>query len=129
MAPSSIFYFNQYIKYENDKKQPISDHAFSVRYTVGFFFLNKYDATENHPWGGKVGIILKLQNDISIPGGTRSSMIHGIMKEVSLVKADGVKFEPNLKGRSKNGRLFTITGKSRSFHWYVFLQLEHVLLN
>ena len=31
-------------------------------------------------------------------------MIHGIMKEVLLAKADGVKFEPDMKGRSKTGR-------------------------
>ena len=28
-------------------------------------------------------------------------MIRGIMKELSLAKADGVKFEPNMKGRRK----------------------------
>ena len=31
-------------------------------------------------------------------------MICGIMKEVLLAKADRVKFEPDLKGQSKNGR-------------------------
>ena len=30
-------------------------------------------------------------------------MIRGIMKGVFLAKADGVKFEPDLKGRSKTG--------------------------
>ena len=30
-------------------------------------------------------------------------MIRGIMKEVLLAKADGVKFEPDLKGQSKTG--------------------------
>ena len=45
MAPSSIFDVNQYLKYENDKQQPLFDHVFDVRYTVGFFFSNKYDAT------------------------------------------------------------------------------------
>ena len=45
VAPSSIFHFNQYLKYENDKQQPLFDHAFSVSYTVGFLLLNKYDAT------------------------------------------------------------------------------------
>ena len=42
---SSIFDINQYLKYENDKQQPLFDHAFSVSYTVGFLLLNKYDAT------------------------------------------------------------------------------------
>ena len=45
VAPSSIFDVNQYLKDENDKQQPLFDHAFSVRYTVGFIFSNKYDAT------------------------------------------------------------------------------------
>ena len=31
-------------------------------------------------------------------------MIRGIMKEVLLAKADGVKFELDMKGRSKTGR-------------------------
>ena len=39
MAPSSIFDVNQYLKYENDRQQPIFDRAFAVRYTVGFVFL------------------------------------------------------------------------------------------
>ena len=57
MVPSSIFDVNQYLKYDNDKQQPLFDHAFSVKYTVGFSFLNKYYATKNHPYGGKGGII------------------------------------------------------------------------
>ena len=56
------------------------------------------------PWGGKVGIILKLQNDNNISDGNNSSMIRGIMKEVLLAKADGVKFGPDLKCRIKIGR-------------------------
>ena len=35
---------------------------------------------------------------------TLSSMICGIIEEVSLAKANGIKFEPNLKGRNKTGR-------------------------
>ena len=31
-------------------------------------------------------------------------MICGIIEEVSLAKANGIKFEPNLKGRNKTGR-------------------------
>ena len=31
-------------------------------------------------------------------------MIRGVMKEVLLANADGVKFEPNIKGHSKNGK-------------------------
>ena len=104
VAPSSIFDVNQYLKYANNKQQPLFDHAFDVRYNVGFLFLNKYDATKNHPWGGKCGIILKLRNDINIPDGTHSLMTRGIMKEALLAEADGVKFEPNLKDWSKNGR-------------------------
>ena len=104
LAPSSIFDVNQYLKYVNDKQRPLFDHAFSVRYTVEFVFLNRYDATENDPWGGKGGIILKLRNDNNISNGNNSSMIRGIMKEVLLAKADGVKFEPDLKGWSKTGR-------------------------
>ena len=57
MAPSSIFDVNQYLKYENDKQWPLFDHAFAVRYTIEFVFLNKYDATKKDPWGGKGGII------------------------------------------------------------------------
>ena len=57
MAISSIFYVNKYLKYENDNQQPHFDHAFAVRYTVGFLFLNKYDATKEHPWCGKGGTI------------------------------------------------------------------------
>ena len=75
-----------------------------MRYTIEFGFLNKYDATEKDPWGGKSGIILKLQNDNNISDGNNSSIIRGIMKEVLLAKVDGVKFEPDLKGRSKTGR-------------------------
>ena len=104
MAPSSLFEVSQYLKYENDKQQPIFDHAFSVRYTVGFFFFNKYDATEKHTWGGKSGIILKLRNDINIPNQNNSSVIFGIMKEVLLAKADGLKSETDLKVWSKTGR-------------------------
>ena len=101
MAPSSIFDVNQYLKYENDKQRTLFDYAFDVRYTIEFFFFN---ATEEYPWGGKVGIILKLQNDNNISDGNNSSIIHGIMKEVLLAKAGGVKFKPDLKGWSKNGR-------------------------
>ena len=104
VAPSSIFDVNQYLKSENDKQQPLFDHEFAVMFTVGFDFWNKYNATKNHPWGGKGGTISKLRNDINIPDGTHSSMISGIMKEVFLAKVDGVKFEPNLKVRSKTGR-------------------------
>ena len=75
-----------------------------MRYTVGFFFSNKYDATKKNPWGGNSGIIYNLINDINVPHGTRGSTIHGIIKKVLLEKADGVKLEPNLKGRSKTGR-------------------------
>ena len=74
-----------------------------MRYTVEFVFLNKYDATEKDTWGGKGGIILKLRNDNNIYDGNNSSMIRGIVKEVLLAKADGVKFKPNLKGWSKTG--------------------------
>ena len=49
-------------------------------------------------------MISKLRNDINIPNGTCILMIHGIKKEVLLAKADGVKFGPNMKGRSKTGR-------------------------
>ena len=35
-------------------------------------------------------------------------MIHGIIKEVLLAKEDGVKFEPDLKGWSKNRRISII---------------------
>ena len=45
MAISSVFDVNQYLEYENDKQQPPFDHLFDVRYTVGFLFSNKYDAT------------------------------------------------------------------------------------
>ena len=38
MALSSTFDANQCLKYENDKKQPLFDHAFSVMYTVVFLF-------------------------------------------------------------------------------------------
>ena len=71
---------------------------------LDLYFLNKYNATEKHPWGGKGGIILKLWTDIHIPDGNNSSMIHGIIKEVLLAKEDGVKFEPDLKGWSKTRR-------------------------
>ena len=73
-------------------------------YTAGFVFPNKYDTTEKHPLGGKGGLILKLRNYINIPDENNSLIIRGIVKEVLLAKADGVKFEPNLKGWSKTGR-------------------------
>ena len=101
VATSSIFDVNQYLKYENDKQQTRFDNAFNVRCTVGFVFLNKYDATKNNPWGEKGDIISKLRNDINIPDGNNSLMICRIMKEVLLAKADGVKLEPNLKGWRK----------------------------
>ena len=41
VSPSSIFDVNQYLKYKNDKQQPLFDPAFAVRYTVGFFFKKK----------------------------------------------------------------------------------------
>ena len=108
MAPSSMFDVNQYLEYENDKRKPLFDHAFAVRYTVGFIFSKKYDATKNHSWGGKGGIISKLRNYITIPDGNNSSVICGIMKEVLLAKADGVKFEPDMIGQSKTGRKYVI---------------------
>ena len=40
VAPSSIFDVNQYLKHENNKQQLLFDHAFAVRYTVEFVFLN-----------------------------------------------------------------------------------------
>ena len=92
MAQSSIFDVNQYLKCENDKQQPLFDDAFAVRYTIVFVFLYKYDETKKHPWGEKYGIISKLRNDINIPDGDNISMIHGIMKEVLLAVANGVKF-------------------------------------
>ena len=49
MAQSSIFDVNHYLKYKSDNQQPLFDHAFAVRYTVQFFFLNTYDATEKDP--------------------------------------------------------------------------------
>ena len=104
MAPSSIFDVNQYLEYENYKQQPLFYNAFSVRYTVGFFFSNKYDTTKKHPWGGEGGIILKLRNDIDIPNGNNSLIIHGIIKELLLSRAGGDKFELDLKCRSKYGR-------------------------
>ena len=75
-----------------------------MRYTVGFSFLNKYDATKKHPWGGKGSIILKLQNDINIPNRNNISMVLEITKKVLLSKAYGFKLYPDLKGRSKTGR-------------------------
>ena len=75
-----------------------------MRYTVGFSFLNKYDATKNHPWSGKGGIILKLWNYINITNGNNTLMICGIMKDVLLAKSDGVKLEPGMKGQGKPGR-------------------------
>ena len=41
VVPSSYFDVNQYLKYENDKQRPLFYHAFAVRYTVEFVFLNK----------------------------------------------------------------------------------------
>ena len=116
MAPSSIFDVSQYLKYDDDNQQTIFFRAFSVRYSVGFLFSDKYDATKNHPWGGKGGIILKLQNNINIPDGTRSSMIRGIMKEVLFAKADRVRFEPNMKGWSKTGKKSIIGMDSQESH-------------
>ena len=84
MALSSIFDVNQYLKYENNKQQPLFDHAFTAMYAVGFFFLNKNDATKKHPWGGKGGIISKIKNDINISDGNNSLKIRGIMTEVLL---------------------------------------------
>ena len=69
-----------------------------MRYTVEFAFLNKHDATKKDPWGGKGGIILKLRNDNNISDGNNSLIIRGIMNEVLLAKADGVKFKRDLKG-------------------------------
>ena len=104
MAPSSYFDVNQWLNYENDKQRHLFDHAFSVRYTVEFVFLNKYDGTKKDPWGEKTGIILMLQNENNISDGNNSLMICGIMREVLLAKADGVKFETDAKNRSKTGR-------------------------
>ena len=75
-----------------------------MRYTVGFFFLNKCDATKKHPWGGKGGTILNLRNNINIPDGNNCSMIGGILKEVLVAMAYGVKFEPDMKGQSYGSR-------------------------
>ena len=79
-----------------------------MRYTVEFFFFYKYDTSKKHPWCGKCGIILNIRNNINIPDGNNGSVIRGIMKELLLTKADGVKFEPDLKGRSKTGRKYII---------------------
>ena len=76
--------------------------------TVGFVFSHKYDATENHHWGEKGGIISKIRNAIHISDGNNSSMLREIMKEFLLAKENGFKFEPDLKGRSKTGRKFII---------------------
>ena len=92
MVSSSTFDVNQYLIYENDKQQHIFDRAYDVRYAVGFLFSNKYDTIEKHPWGGKGGIVSKLRNDINIPDGKNSLIICGIMKEVLLEKAGGIKF-------------------------------------
>ena len=51
---------------------------------------------------------MKLQNDINIPDRNNSLMIWGILKDVLLAKADGIIFEPNMKGRNKTGRKFII---------------------
>ena len=80
MAPSSIFNFNQYLEYENYKQQPLFDYVFAVRYTVGFFFSNKYDANKNNPWGRKGGIISNLRNDINITNRNNSLMILGLWR-------------------------------------------------
>ena len=86
----------------------ISNNLFFImRFMWGIlldFFFDKYDATENHTWGGKDSIILNLRNDINISDGNNISMIRGIMKEFLLAKVDGVKFKPDLKGQIKNGR-------------------------
>ena len=87
----------------------ISKNLFLIMRLLGgilseFVSLNEYDRTDNNPWGGKVVIIWKPQNDINISDGTRSSMILWIMKEVSLLQSDVVKFKPNPKGWSKTGR-------------------------
>ena len=116
MAPSSSYDVNQYFKYGNDKQRTLFDHSFAVRYTVEFVFLNKYDATEKDTWVGKGRIILKLRNDNNISDGNNSSMIYGIMKEVLLAKADGVKFGPDLKGRIKTGRESIIYMDSQEAH-------------
>ena len=80
------------------------DHSFSVRYTFGFVFSNKYDATKTHPWGGKCGIISKLLNCINTSNVNNSLVICRIIKEVLLSKADGFKVEPDMKGWIKTGR-------------------------
>ena len=87
-----------------------------MRYPVGFFFSNRYDAAKNYPWGGKGGIISKFRNDINIPDGNRSLMIFRIMREVLLAKADGVKSETNLKGRSKTRMKSIIDMDSQEAH-------------
>ena len=56
---------------------------------------------------------MKLRNDNNISDGNNTSMIRGIMKEVLLAKRDGVKFEPDLKLRSKTGRESIIYMDSR----------------
>ena len=104
MASSSIFDIYQYLKYENDKQQPLFDQVFAVRCNVGFVFSNKYCATEKHPWGGKSDIISKIRNDVNIPNGNNSYMILCIMKFLLLAKADGFKFGPDMKSLSKTGR-------------------------
>ena len=59
---------------------------------------------KNYPWSGKGDIISKPQNDINITDKNNTSMIRGILKEVLLAKADGVKFETAMKGWIKTGR-------------------------
>ena len=123
------FGVNQYLKYENDKQQHLFDHAFAVSFSVEFVFSNKHDATKNNPWGGRRGILSKLWNDVNINGGNNSSMLRGITKKVSLAKVDGVKFEPNLKGRRKTGnKNHYWYGLSRSSDhcWYVGVGYENV---
>ena len=44
MEPQSIIDVNDNLQYENDKQQPIINHAFARSYTTGFVFLNKYFA-------------------------------------------------------------------------------------
>ena len=58
---------------------------------------------------------MKLRNDNNISDGNNSSMIRGIMKEVLLAKADGVKFGPDLKDQKKNWEVIHyLYGLSRS---------------
>ena len=67
-------------------------------------------------------IISKLRNDINISNGNNRLIICGIMKEVLLAKVYGVRFEPSLKCRRKNGRKSIIDMDSQEAHIidYVF---------